>query len=217
MVQETRVLLPEDLKPILSLEGYRKRGGIKGLERARSMTPRQIIDELKKAGLRGRGGAGFPTAIKWTTVFEDPCPTKYVVCNGSEGEPGTYKDRYLLQKNPYQLVEGLLIAAQVISAEKAIIGLKAKFKKEMARLLGAIDEMVAANVMEEGYVEVVPGPDEYLFGEEKALLEVVDGRYAMPRIMPPFMQGARFTPTSHNPTIVNNVESLSHVAHIFGK
>ena len=217
MVQEIRTLIPKDLKPINTFVEYKAQGGLKGLERAHKMSSREVIDEVKKAGLRGRGGAGFPTAIKWTTVFEDPCATKFVVCNGSEGEPGTYKDRYLLQKNPYQLVEGMLIAAHAVKAQGAIIGLKAKFKREMVRLRQAIAEMEKENVMPPGFVEIVPGPDEYLFGEEKALLEVIDGRDAMPRIMPPFMQGARFTPTSYNPTAVNNCESLSHVSHILAK
>jgi NADH:ubiquinone oxidoreductase subunit F (NADH-binding) len=176
-----------------------------------------VVAVIKKAGLRGGGGAGFPTGIKWTTVYEDPCETKYVVCNGSEGEPGTYKDRYLLQKNPYQLIEGLMIAAYTISAKKIIIGIKGKFRREIARVEGAIEEMITAGILKREDIEIVRGPDDYLFGEEKALLEVVDGRGAMPRIMPPFMQGARFTPTSYNPTIVNNVETMSHVAHILAK
>ena len=214
MPQETRILLPKDLKPINSLQEYQAQGGLKGLTKARSLAPLEVIDELKKAGLRGRGGAGFPTAIKWTTVYNDPSPVKFVVCNGSEGEPGTYKDRYLLQKNPYYLLEGLLIAAYVISAQKAIIGLKAKFKREHEQIKKGIQELVTAKVVEPGYIEVVPGPDEYLFGEEKALLEVVDGRGAMPRNMPPFLYGVRCLPGEYNPTIVNNVESLSHVANI---
>ncbi len=217
MATETRTLLPVDLKPVLTLDAYKALGGMKGIVRARAMKPREVIDELKKANLRGRGGAGFPTAIKWTTIFEDPSPTKYIVCNGSEGEPGTYKDRWLLQHNPYLLVEGALIAAYVINAKQVFLGIKGKFKKEIANVQRAIDEMVTDKMMAKGYVEIVPGPDEYLFGEEKALLEVIDGRGAMPRNMPPFLFGVRCTPTEYNPTIVNNVESLSHVAQILGK
>lgn len=214
MKTETRILLPADLKPVLSLDAYKATGGIRGIERARAMTPRAVIDEIKKAGLRGRGGAGFPTAIKWTTIFEDPSPKKYIVVNGSEGEPGTYKDRYLLQRNPYKLVEGALIAAYVISAQQVFLGIKGKFKQEIANVQRAIDEMVKDNILVKGYMEIVPGPDEYLFGEEKALLEVIDGRGAMPRNMPPFLFGVRCSPTEYNPTIVNNVESMSHVANI---
>lgn len=214
---EKRILLPEDSNPLNSLAEYKARGGLEGLKRARSMSSLDIIAEVKNAGLRGRGGAGFPAGIKWTTVLEDPCETKYVVCNGSEGEPGTYKDRYILQKNPYQLVEGLLITAHAIGAAKIIIGLKAKFTREMARLEEAIEAFAKEGLTDASYIEIVPGPDEYLFGEEKALLEVIDGRPAMPRHMPPFIQGARYTPTENCPTVVNNVETMCHVAHIMGK
>ncbi|MDP2652803.1 MAG: NADH-ubiquinone oxidoreductase-F iron-sulfur binding region domain-containing protein [Candidatus Omnitrophota bacterium] len=217
MAQELRVLLPQDNKPIQNLEEYKAASGLKGLQRARSMAPREVIDEVKKAGLRGRGGAGFPAAIKWTTAFEDTSSRKFVVCNGSEGEPGTYKDRYLIQKNPYQLVEGIMIVSHVVGAEQAFIGMKAKFIREVARVKKAIEEMTQAGFIKPGYLEVVPGPDEYLFGEEKALLEVVDGRGALPRIMPPFMQGVRCAPGEYNPTVVNNVETLSHVSHIMAK
>ncbi len=215
--EEKRVLLPPDLKPILSLEEYKARGGLKGLTKARSMGPKEVISEVKKAGLRGRGGAGFPTAIKWEGLSEDPSPAKYVVCNGSEGEPGTFKDRYLIRKNPYQLLEGILIAAHAVGARQAILGLKAKFHLEFQRIQQALCEMERANVLEAGYLEIIPGPDEYLFGEEKALLEVIDGRGAMPRILPPYMQGVRFTPTEHNPTSVNNVETMSHLPNILSR
>src|SRR5947209_3959368 len=126
---EKRIILPEDLKNINSLEEYKARGGLKGLERARGMNGKDVIAEVKKSGLRGRGGAGFPTAIKWETVSADPAPKKFVVCNMAEGEPGTYKDRYFLLKNPYLVFEGMLIAAYAINAHEAVIGTKEKFKK----------------------------------------------------------------------------------------
>lgn len=197
-----------------SFEEYREHGGVAGLERARSLSQQELIDEVQKAKLRGRGGAGFPTAIKWQTVHDDPCETKYVVCNGSEGEPGTYKDRYLLQKNPYQLVEGVLIAAHAVSAKAIVIGLKAKFTREITRVRAAIADFEKAGLVSPGYIEIFEGPDEYLFGEEKALLECIDGHGALPRNMPPFLMGIRHTPTSHNPTVVNNVESISNLPHI---
>lgn len=217
MIQETRILLPEDLKPLNSLAEYEARGGLAGLKKASVMPRAQIIAEVKKSGLRGRGGAGFPTAIKWESTVNDPSPTKYLVCNFAEGEPGTYKDRYLISKNPYQLIEGLLIAAYVIEAKQAFIGVKEKFTVQVNRLRQAIREMEAAKIMQPGYVEVVLGPDDYLFGEEKALLEVVDGRGALPRNMPPFLYGVRCTPTEYNPTVVNNAESLSHLPQILSK
>lgn len=212
---EKRILLPEDLKPINSLAEYKAQGGLKGLERARLMSPKEIVEEVRRSGLRGRGGAGFPTAVKWETVIQDECPTKYVVCNGAEGEPGTYKDRYLIGKNPYVVFEGMLIAARAVGAKQAIIGTKKKFTLQVNRLLKAVEELEEAGAVEEDFLKIVLGPDDYLFGEEKALLEVVDGRGAMPRIFPPFMLGIKTTPLENNPTVVNNVESMSHLALIF--
>ncbi len=214
---EKRILLPEDLKPVESLGAYVAKGGLEGLKKARGMKPEEVIALVKKAKLRGRGGAGFPAAVKWEGVRGDPCPTKYLVCNGSEGEPGTYKDRYLLSKTPYPLIEGILIASYAIGVKAAFIGIKKKFTRQIQSMTRAIHEMEKADLMPNGFITVVPGPDSYLFGEEKALLEVIDGGDAMPRNMPPYIQGVRFTPTSHNPTVVNNIETLSHVPNILAK
>lgn len=215
---EKRVILPADLKPINSLEEYKAKGGLKGLEKARGMKPQDVIAEIKKSGLRGRGGAGFPSAIKWETVFKDPSPKKYVVCNAAEGEPGTYKDRYTFLFNQYQMIEGLLIIAYVISAQEAVIGTKKKFTPQVNRLQKAIQEFEDAGLVEKGYIRLVLGPDDYLFGEEKALLEVVDGRGAMPRMYPPYMVGVGFfNATDANPTVVNNAETMAHVSHIMAK
>ena len=215
--QEKRVLLPADLQPIRSLKEYREKGGLIGLNKARSMPPKDVIELVKRSGLRGRGGAGFPTAVKWEGLLNDPSETKYTVCNGSEGEPGTFKDRYLIRKNPYQLLEGIVIAAYAVSAKQAFLGLKAKFLPEIKRVKEALAQMEKADVLPSGYLQIVLGPDEYLFGEEKALLEVIDGRGAMPRIMPPYMQGVHYTPTEYNPTAVNNVETMSNLPNIFSK
>ena len=215
--EEKRVLLPADLMPIRSLKEYREKGGMVGLNKARAMSPKEVIALVKKSGLRGRGGAGFPTAVKWEGLANDSSPTKYTVCNGSEGEPGTFKDRYLIRKNPYQLLEGILIAAYAVSAKQAFIGLKAKFTPEVKRVKEALSEMEKSGLVSPGYIQVVLGPDDYLFGEEKALLEVIDGRGAMPRIMPPYMQGVHYTPTDYNPTAVNNVETMSNLPNILAK
>jgi NADH:ubiquinone oxidoreductase subunit F (NADH-binding) len=211
---EKRVLLPADLKPINSLEEYKARGGLQGLEKARGMKREDVIALVKKANLRGRGGAGFPTAIKWETVSKAPDPKKYVVCNFAEGEPGTYKDRYFISKNPYQVFEGMLIASYVVNAQQAIIGTKEKFKHIVPRLQQALKELEDAGVALKGYLRIVLGPDEYLFGEEKALLEVIDGRGAMPRNYPPFILGVYCGPTETNPTVVNNAETMSHLPNI---
>ena len=214
---ECRRLLPHDLKPLNSLSEYISQGGGQAIKKALSMAPADIILELKKAGLRGRGGAGFPTAIKWGGVRNEPCPTKYVVCNFSEGEPGTYKDRYNILKNPYHLLEGMAIALHAIGAKEAYIGIKKKYKPQVHRLFEARKEMELAGIIQSGVIHMHLGPDEYLFGEEKGLLESIDGRYPMPRNIPPYIQGVNFTPDSPNPTCVNNVESYCQVTHIIGK
>jgi NADH-quinone oxidoreductase subunit F len=206
------ILLPDG--PVSSVDAYVERGGGRGLAEARQRTPDEVIEEVRRSGLRGRGGAGFPTGMKWRTVREDPCPTKYVVCNAAEGEPGTFKDRWLLRANPYQVVEGLGIAAYAVGAERAFIGIKAGFEQEVQRLGVAMEEMAALDLVGPVAMELVPGPDEYLFGEEKALLEVIEGNAPLPRVVPPWMEGLFRSPGSPNPTAVNNVETLANVPHI---
>jgi NADH-quinone oxidoreductase subunit F len=172
-------LLPE--QTIASVDAYIAAGGGEALNNALTIPRDQIIAEVKKSGLRGRGGAGFPTGLKWAGVAHDPCPTKYLVCNGSEGEPGSFKDHMLMRKNPYQLLEGIAIAAYAIGAKKAFLGIKASSQKEVSAVKRAIDEMLRRNVLGPTPMELVLGPEDYLFGEEKALLEVIEGRDPMPR------------------------------------
>jgi NADH-quinone oxidoreductase subunit F len=208
-------LLPED--SIESIDAYISAGGGEALNRALTIPREQIIAEVKKSGLRGRGGAGFPTGLKWAGVAHDPCPIKYLVCNGSEGEPGSFKDHMLMRKNPYQLLEGIAIAAYAIGAKKAFLGIKASSRKEEGAVRHAIDEMLKRNVLGPTPVELVLGPEDYLFGEEKALLEVIEGRDPMPREAdnPPYVDGLFITdPAEPNPTVVNNVETLSNIPHI---
>lgn len=206
------ILLPDD--PVPSVEAYVERGGGRGLAVARERSPDGVIEEIRRSGLRGRGGAGFPTGMKWRTVRADPCPTKYLVCNAAEGEPGTFKDRWLLRMNPYQVVEGIGIAALAIGAARAFVGIKAGFGREIARFAEAMEDMAARDLVGPVPIELVPGPDEYLFGEEKALLEVIEGNDPLPRVVPPWMEGLFRTPDSPNPTAVNNVETLANVPHI---
>ncbi|HZA26122.1 MAG TPA: NADH-ubiquinone oxidoreductase-F iron-sulfur binding region domain-containing protein [Actinomycetota bacterium] len=197
-----------------TLDAYVEGGGGRGLAAALDLAPEDVIEEVRRSGLRGRGGAGFPTGIKWRTVREDPCPTKYVVCNAAEGEPGTFKDRWLLRMNPYQVLEGLAIAAHAVGAQAAYLGIKAGFEREVGRLEQAMHEMVDRHLLGRIPIELVPGPDEYLFGEEKALLEVIEGNLPLPRIVPPWMEGLFRKPDSPNPTAVNNAETLANVPHI---
>ncbi len=211
---EVRRILPQDLKPLNSVQDYIARGGGQGIKKAYATSPEEVIATIKKANLRGRGGAGFPTAIKWGSIRNEPCPTKYVACNFSEGEPGTYKDRYFILKNPYQLFEGIAIACYAIGAKEAYIGIKRKYYPQVKRLFGARREMEDAGIIPKGLIKIHQGPDEYLFGEEKGLIESIDGRYPMPRNIPPYIQGINFTPNSPNPTSVNNVESFCQAAQI---
>ena len=225
-------LVPAD--PIGSLEAYLDIGsGGRGLERARKIGPTATIDEITASGLRGRGGGGYPTGRKWAGIASrDPGPA-YVVCNGAEGEPGTFKDRHLIRANPYQLVEGLVIAALAVDASEVFVCLKASFAREIAAVTTAIQEFQSAGLCDDCTVTVVAGPDEYLFGEEKAMLEVIEGRQPLPRWFAPYEHGL-FAPspqlgwessstgragtsTGPNPTLVNNVETLSNVPHILAR
>jgi NADH-quinone oxidoreductase subunit F len=206
------ILLTDD--PVGSIDEYVQRGGGLGLAAARDRSPDEVIEVVRRSGLRGRGGGGFPTGIKWRTVRDDPSGTKFVVCNAAEGEPGTFKDRWLLRANPYQVVEGLGIAAYAVGAERAFIGIKTAFEQEIERLRVSMEKMAARDLIGPAAVELTPGPDEYLFGEEKALLEVIEGNGPLPRVVPPWMEGLFRSPDSPNPTVVNNVETLANVPHI---
>ena len=170
----TTFLLPAE--PITSLDAYLETGtGGSGIRRAQDLGPAATIDEVLRSGLRGRGGGGFPTGQKWAGIAEQSGGRRYLVCNGAEGEPGTFKDRALLRSNPYQLVEGLVIAAFAVGADEAFVCLKASFEREIAGVTRAVQEFQAAGICSDCKVTIVAGPEEYLFGEEKAMLEVIEG------------------------------------------
>lgn len=196
-----------------TLDDHLARGGGAALERARLIGPDAVIAEVRAAGLRGRGGAGFPTGIKWQGMRDEERP-RYLVCNAAEGEPGTFKDRMLMRRDPYQLIEGLAIAALALDADAAFIATKASFGLEVARLEQAMAEIGASYGVGDVPIAVVTGPDAYLFGEEKALLEVVAGRDPLPTLYPPYVRGLFAEGPASNPTVVNNVETLCNVPHI---
>ena len=183
-------VLPAEPVPDLATYADRYEGGI-ALEVSGRVPVSAVLDELDASGLRGRGGAGFPTGRKWRTVLASSSETipATVVVNAAEGEPGTFKDRAILRANPYHVLEGALIAARTIGADKVVVALKASFSREVQRVRAAIDEIVAAGWCEGIDLEVLEGPSEYLYGEETALLEVIDGRAPLPRIAPPFRHG----------------------------
>jgi NADH:ubiquinone oxidoreductase subunit F (NADH-binding) len=201
-------------EPVASVQDYLALGGGRALTVALGRWPYEVVDEVKRSGLRGRGGAGFPTGLKWEAIRSHPCPTTYVVCNAAEGEPGTFKDRWILRRNPYQVLEGLAIAAHAVGAERAFIAIKEPFLEERRALDRALGEMAELDMLGGVRPEVVVGPDEYLFGEEKALLEVIEGNEPLPRILPPYVVGLFASSGSANPTATNNVETLACVPHI---
>jgi NADH-quinone oxidoreductase subunit F len=206
-------ILPE--QPIPSFDAYLDAGGGQGLKRALDMDPADVVVEVSRSGLRGRGGAGFPTGRKWASVREAAGDGDlHLVCNAAEGEPGTFKDRTLMVRDPYRLVEGLLIAAHATQARSATIATKARYTTELARLREAVEGARAAGWRGAEHLQVVEGPDEYLFGEETALLEVVEGKLPLPRTLPPYIRGLGGSTWQSNPTVVNNVETLMHAAGI---
>jgi NADH:ubiquinone oxidoreductase subunit F (NADH-binding) len=235
-----RVLYPH---PIETLDEYIKAGGGEGIEAARRVSPDALIAEVKASGLRGRGGAGFPTGIKWQTVAESHSTVEAstVIVNAAEGEPGTFKDRTILRVNPYQVIEGALIAARAVGADGVIVGLKESFAPEVARVRGAAKEIEAAGWNDGVDVVVFEGPGEYLYGEETALLEVIDGRPPFPRIAPPFRRGVKEVVETEAdaesgsglsahvemaapddtsvvaPTLVDNVETMANVPRIIAR
>ncbi len=227
------ILLSGD--PVRSLDQYRARGGLAGYEAAEALGPDGVIEELVASGLRGRGGAGFPVGVKWRSIAAGgpAAGERFVVANGAEGEPGTFKDRTILRHNPYALLEGCLIAARALGAERVFVALKASFQIEAERVTAAATEIAAAGIAEGISIELVRGPDEYLFGEEKALLEVIEGEEPLPRLFPPYIYGLFTTDpqlgwsagatlddmdrAGANPTLVNNVESLSTVPAIMAR
>jgi NADH:ubiquinone oxidoreductase subunit F (NADH-binding) len=200
-----------------SLDEYVEAGGGAGLEVARGASPEGVIDEIVKSGLRGRGGAGFPTGEKWRSIRVTGTGARFAVCNAAEGEPATFKDRLLLRTNPYQVLEGLAIAAYAVGAERAYMCLKEAFTQEVQAVSRALQEMNEAGVLGAIPVEVVLGPDLYLFGEETGLEEVIEGRLPLPRIARPFMLGLFAQPPNDNPTLVNNVETLANVPHVLAE
>ena len=227
------VLLPDT--PITSLDEYvASRDGGAALEQSRSVGAQRVLEEIDRSGLRGRGGAGFPAGRKWAAIAAGgpAVGRRYVAANGAEGEPGSFKDRLLMARNPYQVLEGIQIAAEAVGAEAAFVALKASFVDQIDALSRALREMVTAGMLGSIPITIVTGPDEYLFGEEKALLEVIEGEDPLPRLFPPYLYGLFTTSpqmgwsagsevadmaspdAASNPTLATNVETLANVPAI---
>ncbi|HVZ47572.1 MAG TPA: NADH-quinone oxidoreductase subunit NuoF [Gemmatimonadaceae bacterium] len=202
-----------------SLEGWKARGGYRALEQALAMTPAAIVDVVKASGLRGRGGAGFPTGMKWSFMKPGDGKPHYLCCNADESEPGTFKDREIMRWTPHALVEGCAVGAYAIGAETAYIYIRGEFTEPIQRMEAAIAEayqagILGANAMGSGKrvdVHVHKGAGAYICGEETALMNSLEGKRGNPRIKPPFPAVAGLFA---QPTTINNVETLAAVPHI---
>ena len=214
-----RKLLTEHIhvEGIDTFEVYRKHGGYRSVEQAlKTMTPEEVVEEVKKSGLRGRGGAGFPTGMKWSFLAKPEGVPRYLVCNADESEPGTFKDRQLMSKLPHLLIEGMITSSYALGANTSYIYIRGELLYVLRILEKAIAEAYAAgflgkNILGSGYdldLYVHPGGGAYICGEETALLESLEGKRGNPRNKPPFpaVQGLYA-----RPTVVNNVESIAAV------
>jgi NADH-quinone oxidoreductase subunit F len=210
----------DDREP-LNLSEYEKAGGYQAVRKALRMQPQEVTEEVKNANLRGRGGAGFPTGVKWRFVpMGDDAPRpKYLVANADEMEPGTFKDRLLMEGDPHQLIEGMIVSAYAIQAEVGYIFLRWAYRRAARLLEEAIAEAYAAgylgrDILGSGYnldMHLHISAGRYICGEETALLNALEGKRAIPRARPPFPQASGLF---GKPTIVNNVETLCNVPHI---
>jgi NADH-quinone oxidoreductase subunit F len=221
---EQVVLRNLDLDRPWEIEQYRSRGGYEQLTRIfrEGITPAQIVDEMKTSGLRGRGGAGFPTGLKWSFINRESPIDKYIVCNSDEGEPGTFKDRDILRYNPHQIIEGMIIAGYAIGARAGYNYIRGEFWEPYERFEAALEEARAAgflgnNILGSGFdydVHVHLGAGAYICGEESALLESIEGKKGQPRFKPPFPAQVGLYGC---PTIINNTESYACVPMIMEK
>jgi NADH-quinone oxidoreductase subunit F len=208
-----------DIPDIKNIEVYKKNGGFESLKKAvTSMQPKQIVDEVKASGLRGRGGAGFPTGVKWSFLPDTIWP-HYVVCNADESEPGTFKDREIMESNPYQFLEGVAIACFAVGAQEGYIYLRGEFYPVAKRLDACIAEMEKQGFLGDKLfgtgtflrLKTHLGAGAYICGEETALLESIEGKRGQPRLRPPF---PAVVGLYGKPTVINNVETLTNLPYI---
>jgi len=194
-----------------SLKGWKKRGGYEMLEKALGMDPNAVIEEVKNSGLRGRGGAGFPTGLKWSFMPKEKKKAHYLCVNADESEPGTFKDREIMRWTPHALLEGTVIAAHAIRAEIAYIYIRGEFTEPLAIMEQALAEANAAKLFGKIKVYLHRGAGAYICGEETALMNSIEGKRGNPRIKPPFPAASG---VFGMPTTINNVETLVAVPHI---
>ncbi|MDP9243252.1 MAG: SLBB domain-containing protein, partial [Actinomycetota bacterium] len=206
----------------VTVDGYRRSGGYRSLEKALGMSPGDVIEEVKASGLRGRGGAGFPTGNKWSFVPQDTGKPTYLVVNFDESEPGTFNNRELVERDPHQLLEGAAIGAYAIQCHTIFIYTRGEFLGPGVVLERALGEARSAGIFGRGIlgsdydldVVIHRGAGAYICGEETALLDSLEGRRGQPRLRPPFPVVAGLY---DSPTAINNVETLSNVPHIIDR
>lgn len=218
-MQQTKLLTEHYDKPeFRSLDGYKKHGGYAVLTKALKMDPKAITEEVKASGLRGRGGAGFPTGTKWSFLPANGEP-RYLLCNADEGEPGTFKDRLMMERAPHQLIEGMIMSAFAIGSKKSYIYVRGEYNEPIAILRKAIEEAYKAgylggNILGSGFdhdMDVYAGAGAYICGEETGMISSLEGLKGQPKLKPPFPAVQGYL---RKPTIVNNVETLAAVKYI---
>lgn len=204
------------------IDGYERSGGYQAWRKIMEMTPEQVTEEVKKSGLRGRGGAGFPTGQKWSFVPKNTGKPTYLCCNADESEPGTFKDRVIMEKDPHQLIEGIMISSYAIGCEHAFIYIRGEYVYAAQQLDLAIRQARAKkylgnNIFGKGFnlnITVFRGAGAYICGEETGLLESLEGKRGQPRLKPPFPASVGLYGC---PTVVNNVETLANLPHIINR
>ncbi len=205
-----------------SVEEYVALGGYKGLKKAVDMRPTEIIDELKKSKLVGRGGAAYPVGKKWDIMYGIEKTPKYIICNADEGEPGTFKDREIIYRDPFKIIEGMTIAAHTIFSQQGYIYIRGEYKEGYLLLKNAIKSakdagLLGQNILDKGFdfdIEVVSGAGAYVCGENSALCESIEGKSGRPRGKPPYIKNVGLF---LEPTLVNNVESFACIPYIIEK
>jgi len=204
---------PENINHYLAHEGYQ------GFHKALEMSPDDVIEEVTRAGIRGRGGAGFPTGKKWRTCRDQPSKVKYLICNADEGDPGAFMNRSLIESDPHVLLEGMLIAAYAIGATHGYVYIRAEYPLAIKRLKNTINQMMKAGLLGQKIlgsdfsfdIKIKEGAGAFVCGEETALIQSIEGKRGMPRTRPPY---PAVSGLHRRPTVINNVETLSTIPHI---
>ncbi len=216
-----KLLLPE-IPNLHQIDVYEKHGGYQALRKAIQMKPEEVTDEVKKSNLKGRGGAGFPTGLKWTFMPKQSSKPKYLCANGDEGEPGTFKDRQIFEFNPHLFIEGSLIAAYAMGIQTIYVYIRGEYVKWIKLLQKAIDDAYSKNYVGENILGstfctemyIFKGAGAYICGEESSLMNSIEGKRGYPRVKPPF-------PAQNGlwgcPTTINNIETLANVPHIINR